>query len=178
MSMDSLRNAHRRDAEQIAASIAQDRHGIVASVDPTQGAVRLKLQPEGILTGWIPDCSFAHYSGGVGIVAPLSLDDQVIVGFLHGDADHPYVSGRMPSNTDTPPVSPITGKPVQPGEVGVFLPGGAFLHAINGVWHLKGDLIVDGDVSDKHGSLDRLRGNYDAHDHEHSVGPTTKPDAE
>lgn len=184
MSMDALRNAFRRDAEQISASIAQDRHGIIASVDPSQGAVRVTMQPEGILTGWIPDCSLAHYSRGIGIVAPLGIGDQVVVGHLHGDADHPYVMGRMPSNTDTPPISPVTGKPVQPGEVGIFLPGGAYLHAVGGAWYLHGDLHVTGsitstaDVSDVHGSLDRLRQAYDAHDHQHSVGTTTRPDAE
>ncbi len=184
MSMDALRNAARRDAEQIVASMAQSRHGIVESVDPTQGAVRVMLQPEGILTGWMPDCSLAHYSGGIGFVMPLTKGDQVSIGFLHGDADHPHVLGRVPSNADKPPVSPVTGQPVQPGEVGVFLPGGAFLHGIGGVWHIKGDLIVDGNVSstmnvsDVHGSLDRLRGAYDSHDHQQSVGTTTRPDAE
>ena len=73
---------------------------------------------------------------------------------------------------------------MQPGEIGVFLPGGGFIHGIGGVWHIKGDLIVDGsisstaDVSDAHGPLNRLRQAYDGHDHQHAVGPTTKPDAE
>ncbi len=47
---------------------------------------------------------------------------------------------------------------------------------------VKGDLHVNGDVYDRHGSLDRLRGNYNAHVHSDpqggSVSTTTAPDPE
>ena len=184
MSIDHLRNALRRDTESIVASIAQPRYATVASVDPAAHAIRVTIQPEGVLSGWIPDASAVSAGGGFGIVSPPSVGDQVLVVHAHGDADHPVVVGRVFSSVDVPPTSPITNKAVQPGEVGVFLPGGAFLHATGGQWHIKGDLIVDGNVSstmnvsDVHGSLDRLRGNYDGHDHMQSVGTTTKLDAE
>jgi hypothetical protein len=43
---------------------------------------------------------------------------------------------------------------------------GSFLKLCNdGKVYVNGDLHVNGDVYDRHGSLDRLRGNYDAHAH-------------
>lgn len=185
MSVAHLRNAIRRDTEQIVASLAQPRFATVTSVDPNTHSVRVTIQPEATLSGWIPDASAVSAGGGFGIVAPLGMGDQVLVVHPHGDTDHPVVVGRLFSSIDMPPVSSVTGKPVQPGEFGVFLPDGTFLHATGGAWNIKGNLVVDGDVtsttgdvSDRHGSLDRLRGNYDGHDHRHGVGPTTRPDAE
>lgn len=184
MSFEHLRNAIRRDTEAVVASIAQPRYATVSSVDPAAHSIRVTLQPEGVLSGWIPDASAVSAGGGFGIVSPPNVGDQVLVVHAHGDADHPVVVGRVFSSVDVPPTSPITGKAVQPGEVGIFLPGGAYIHGTSGKWHIKGDLFVDGnvtstkDVSDVHGSLDRLRGAYDMHDHQTSVGMTTKPDAE
>ena len=185
MSIGHLRNALRRDAEALVASIAQPRYATVASVDPATHSVRVMIQPDGVLSGWIPDGQ-AFASGGQGaiIVAPPAVGDQVAVDFPHGDADHPRITGRLFSSVDAPPVSPVTGKPVQPGEVGIFQPGSAFIHGTGGRWFIGGDLVVTGtitstgDVSDAHGSLDRLRGAYDGHDHRQPVGPTTRPDSE
>lgn len=42
---------------------------------------------------------------------------------------------------------------------------------INGPLHVTGPVTCDADVSDSHGSLNRLRGHYDAH--QHGGGPTT-----
>ena len=180
--MDALVDAIMQRVAAHVGSVAQPRLATVSAFDPTQHAVRVTIQPEGTLSGWIP-LGAAAVGNGVGIVAPPSLNDQVLVVHQEGDSEHPHVVGRLFSHVAMPPVSPATGKPVQPGEVGVFTPG-AWLHISGGTvygsatsWQLSGDVVVEGDVSDRHGSLDRLRQNYDAHRHG-DIPLTDHPDAE
>lgn len=192
--MQRIRHAIRRDTEAMVGSLAMPRDAIVSNVDPARHMVRVTLQPEGVLSGWIPDASAMSGGGGFGVIAPCAIGDQVHVSFAHGDADNGRIIGRIFSTMDMPPTSPKdtgTGKPVQPREWAVFCPG-AFIHMSGGTVYvqaselrLKGNLVVDGDissttgdVSDKHGSLDRLRANYDAHDHASPVGTTNRPDQE
>lgn len=55
-------------------------------------------------------------------------------------------------------------------------PGGV---TINGNVQINGGLTATGDVADGHGSLDRLRGHYDAHQHTNNgASPPTVPDPE
>jgi len=50
---------------------------------------------------------------------------------------------------------------------------GSFVKLTNdGTVQVKGDLHVDGDVYDRHGSLDRLRQHYDAHTHGGGATPS------
>jgi phage gp45-like len=50
--------------------------------------------------------------------------------------------------------------------------------AVIGNVEITGDLTVSGNVSDAHGSLDRLRGHYNAHGHPPSSTPPTPLDSE
>ncbi|MGY0482575.1 phage baseplate assembly protein V [Endobacter medicaginis] len=170
--------------------IAQPRCATVQAFDPTNHAVRVAIQPEGLLTGWMPLGAVAVGSG-TGIVAPPAIGDQVLVVPQEGDSEHWHVVSRIFSQVAMPPVSPATNKPVQSGEVGVFT-NGAYLHVSGGTiyaqasqFKLHGNLVVDGsisstsgDVSDQHGSLDRLRGNYDRHTHSSLSSPPTPQDSE
>src|SRR5260364_386648 len=52
--MKYLMNAFKSVAQQATQSRAATRHGIVTSYDPKTYAVKVQLQPEGVLTGWIP----------------------------------------------------------------------------------------------------------------------------
>jgi phage baseplate assembly protein gpV len=126
--MNKFRALIRRDIEAAIATVAQPRFATISSVDPANHAVRVLVQPEGIMSAWIPDSSAVMASGGFGVVAPCGVGDQVKVIFSHGDSDHPVVVGRVFSTVDMPPTSPVTGKAVQPGEFGVFTRGGAWTH--------------------------------------------------
>ena len=148
--MDALRNAIARDTQAMISSVAQPRHALVEAVDPHTHSVRLRLQPEDVVTGWVPDASAFATGNGYGVVCPLAPGDQVIVLHAHGDADSPVVVGRLFSTVDLPPNSPATGKPVGSREFAVFTDG-AYLHIAGGVIHgsaskfvLKGDVELDG----------------------------------
>ena len=181
LDIDALMNAIMRRVERVVASVAQDRHATVESVNPHNHSVRVRIQPEGILTGWIPCGSVAV--GPASMVCPPTSGDQVIVSPMEGDADSWRVTGRVFDSSSPPQGSPLTGMPVMPGELGLFA-GSAYIHMSGDKVFLGGDLHVAGDIYDKHGSLDRLRQNYDAHEHTEvkaggdTSGPTTKPDPE
>ena len=52
--MDRFLNSLKGHSGAQDASAGQPRFGSVTSVDPTQGTVRVQLQPESVLTGWLP----------------------------------------------------------------------------------------------------------------------------
>lgn len=205
LDFEDLMNAVMRRVERVVASTAQDRHATVASVNPNNHSVRVLIQPEGILTGWIPCGSVAV--GPASMVCPPSPGDQVLVSPAEGDADSWRVTSRVFDTSSPPQGGPVTQQPVQPGELGLFTAAG-YLHmtADGKVWlgtdlHVKQDLYVgrnifveggmtalgtngSGDIADRHGTLDRLRGAYDGHSHPGVVqggghtGTTSTPDAE
>ena len=131
-------------ATQVGA-IGQPRHALVTSVDPVAHAVKVSIQPEGIESGWIPDSAIA--TGGLRIACPAEIGSQVLVVPVEGDAEHPIVIARLFDVTLTPPVSPATGTPVQPGEIGIFLAGGSYLHVTTDSIFMHGKVVIDGNLS-------------------------------
>ena len=189
--MQRLIDAIKRHAVGNDAAIAQSRFGIVSSVDGH--SVKVLIQPEGVLSGWMPVPSFGV--NGVAIVNPPSLGDQVVVDFAHGDHEQPYVSGRIYSDADPVPSSPVDQQPLKPGEFGII---GAdfYIIAQGGQMTLQsatkikfdapaieltgevtlsgtaagstGKLVAKGDISDAngdHGTVADLRGDYNDHAH-------------
>jgi phage baseplate assembly protein gpV len=69
------------------------RVGLVSSYDPKQYAVKVQLQPEGTLTGWIPLTATA-IGNQFGIYAAPNIKDQVEVNWQEGDQMTPRVTTR------------------------------------------------------------------------------------
>ena len=130
-------------ALQVGA-LGQPRHALVTSVDPTSHSVKVSIQPEGIESGWIPDAAVAAH--GLKIACPAEIGTQVLVVPVEGDAEHPVVVARLFDVSITPPMSPATNKPVQPGEVGIFTSGGCFVHLAGDTIYLGGKLILNGSI--------------------------------
>ena len=65
---------------------------------------------------------------------------------MEGDAEHPIVVARLFDTSMTAPISPATGQPVQPGEVGLFLDGGCSVHVTKDRLFIKGQVVVDGSL--------------------------------
>lgn len=130
-------------AKQVNA-LGQPRHAIVTSVDAVSHAVKVAIQPEGIESGWIPDTAIA--TSGLQISCPTEIGSQVLVVPVEGDAEHPVVVARLFDVVSKPPISPATGTVVQPGEIGIFLKDGCYLHLTKDCIFLKGKIIVDGSL--------------------------------
>jgi phage baseplate assembly protein V len=195
--MNRFLNAIKASASAMDQATAQPRFATVTSVDPTRPAVRVRLQPEGVITGWLP--ILAPWVGaGWGLACPPAPGDQVFVLAQEGDSEHGVVIGRAWSDSARTPEAPV-------GELWLVHANGAFIKLANdgtirtqGDIHHTGNLFVTGDIvaeqdihanqniaadisiRDNTGTLDRLRQHYDAHSHTDpqggSVGPTTAPD--
>jgi phage gp45-like len=164
--MERLLNIVKQHAGAMDQGGSQPRFGTVTSVDPTTATARVKLQPEGVLSGWLPVLS-PWVGSGWGMYCPPSPGDQVLVLAQEGDAEHGIIVGRAFSNTQIPPATPV-------GEFWLVHSSGSFIKLqSDGTIQMHGDLHVAGDVYDAEGSLSRLRGHYDAHIHTDSRGGTT-----
>lgn len=156
--MDRLLNVMKGQAASLDRSQGQPRFAVVTSVDPSAYAVRVVLQPEGVLTGWLPILS-PWVGAGWGFVALPSPGDQVLVVPQEGDAEHGVVIACSYSAKNRPPSA-------LPGELRIVHASGSSLTFANdGTVRLEGDLQVTGDIVDSHGSLSQLRRHYNQHIH-------------
>jgi phage baseplate assembly protein V len=201
--MDRFLNALKISAAAMDRSTAQPRFGVVTSVDPSRPAVRVALQPEGVITGWLPILS-PWVGAGWGMSCPPSPGDQVLVLAQEGDAEHGVVVGRAWSDTNRTPAAP-------PGELWLVHQTGSYIKLAGdgtirtqGDIHHVGNLYVTGNIqSDQNiravldiqanqnitadvslkdgiGTLDRLRQHYNVHIHSDpqggAVSQTNAPD--
>ncbi len=144
--MDSFLNVVKAQASALDQSAGQPRLAVVSSVDPAAYTARVILQPEGILSGWLPVLS-SWIGAGWGLACPPSPGDQVLVLPQEGDAEHGVIAGRLWSATQTPPPAPS-------GELWLVHKSGSFLKLVNDgsvsgsatAWVLTGDVHVTGSV--------------------------------
>lgn len=162
--MERFLNVMKAHAAALDRAQGQPRFGLVASADPARYAVRVSLQPEGVLTGWLPVLS-QWVGAGWGMACLPAPGDQVLVLPQDGEAEHGVVVGSAYSDSALPPAAPA-------GELWLVHRSGAALHLagdgtvrVIGDLHVQGSVFASGDVADGQGSLARLRGNYDAHTH-------------
>ena len=167
--MDSLLNALKAQSANQDQAAGVPRFGTVTSVDPSTATARVTLQPEGVLTGWLP--LVTPWTGsGWGIGCPPSPGTQVLVLPQEGDAEHGLIIGSAWSSQASPPPAPT-------GEFWLVHQTGSFLKLQNdGTVRINGDLHVAGDVYDSHGPLSSLRGHYNDHIHASQGSKTDLPD--
>jgi len=152
------------------------RFGLVSSFDPSAYAARVLIQPENVLSGWLPVLS--HWVGaGWGLSAPLQPGAQVLIVFQEGDAEQGVVMGAVWSAIDHAPGAPA-------GELWLSHQSGSYIKLLNdgtinlqaSVVNVAGNLVVTGDISDQNGangSLRTLRQAYDTHTHSVPEGGIT-----
>lgn len=164
--MERLLNALKLHAHALDQTQGRPRFATVASVDTASAAVRVMLQPENVLTGWLPVLS-AWTGSGWGFVCLPSPGDQVFVIGQEDDAENGVVVGSAFSSKRSPPQAPA-------GELWLVHATGTSLRLTNqGIVQITGDLHVSGDVFDGHGPLSRLRATFNAHTHTDSRGGQT-----
>ncbi|GEK96294.1 baseplate assembly protein [Gluconobacter kanchanaburiensis] len=105
----------RFDAAVVQGRTAHTMFGIVSAVDPVNHAVKVRIQPENVETGWIPDAGSVH-AGDLRVSCPSSPGTHVILQPVEGDGEHLVVTGCIFDTVVMAPVSPLTGAVAQPGE--------------------------------------------------------------
>jgi phage baseplate assembly protein gpV len=152
------------------------RFGLVSSFDPAAYAARVLIQPENVLSGWLPILS-AWVGAGWGMAAPLTPGAQVLVIAQEGDAEQGVIIGAVWSAVDA-------ALPAPAGELWLQHESGSFvkLHNDGSISlqapqvNVTGNLVVTGDISDQngaHGTVGAFRNAYDAHTHSESQGGET-----
>ncbi len=163
--MDTFLNLVKSHATQLDQGWAQPRLATVSSVDPATYTARVMVQPEGLLSGWLPIAG-AWVGNGWGVACAPAAGDQVIVLWQEGDAEQGLIIGRLWSQTAPPPAAPS-------GEFWLVHSSGTYLKLRNdgsmessaGTWTHHGNIVVTGDVSDGQGKLSTLRNDYNKHTH-------------
>ncbi len=179
--MDVFWNAVKARASALDGLSGQARFGLVSSFDPVAFAARVMIQPENILSGWLP-VLVPWVGAGWGLAAPLSPGDQVLMLAQEGDSQQGVIIGAVWSATMQTPGAPV-------GECWLVHRTGSFVKLHNDgtialqapTVSISGNLIVSGQISDlggQHGPLDRLRQAYDQHVHADPQGGSTGPVSE
>lgn len=164
--IDRLVNAIKSHAASLDQSSGQAKFGTVSSVNSQNATARVLIQPEGVLSGWLPVLS-QWVGSGWGMVSTPLPGDQVLLVPQDGDAEQGVIIGRSFSTKQMPPVVPG-------GEFWLVHQSGSFIKLCNdGTVRINGDLHVLGDVFDRHGSVADLRGHYNSHTHTISSNGTT-----
>ena len=147
--MERLLNIIKSHAGALDCGGGQPRFGVVTSLDTNSACARVTLQPEGVLSGWLPILS-PWVGAGWGLVcSPPSPGDQVMVLAQEGNAEHGVIIGAAFSTTQLPPVAPSAN-------FGSCIASGSFIKLQNdGTIQISGDLHVSGDVYDSHGPMSR-----------------------
>jgi phage baseplate assembly protein gpV len=138
----------------------------VTSVSSQHATARVLIQPDGVLSGWLPVLS-QWVGSGWGMVCPPNPGDQVLLVPQEGDVEQGIIIGRSFSKNQMPPAAPG-------GEFWLMHQSGSFLKLCNdGTVRINGDLHVQGEVYDQHGPLSGLRTHYNAHTHSVPSSETT-----
>ncbi len=118
-----LLHVMRLQAARNAADYQASAVGSIQNFDPNQWAVRVLLQPDGILTGYLP-LSSPWVGNSWGLFAAPSIGDMVDVQFIDGDIEAGIATQRL-FNAANRPLA------VQSGEFWLVHKSGAFFKLLN-----------------------------------------------
>jgi hypothetical protein len=99
--MDGLLNHGRRVADEASRSRAATRHGTITSYDPDNYAIKVTLQPDDVLTGWIP-LKACWIGNGWGMFAAPSIGDAVEIDFQEADGGVGSAGWRFFNDSERP----------------------------------------------------------------------------
>jgi phage baseplate assembly protein V len=98
----SIRGELLRHASALPLQQGQPRFGTVSSVDTATMTAKVTLQPDGVLTNWLPIMCPA-IGMGWGVIFPPNVGDQVLVVPHDGDPDNLVIIGAVFSQQQVPP---------------------------------------------------------------------------
>jgi len=186
-----MNRAMQLQAALMSSQTVKVKIGVVTSYDPNRYQAKVELQPEGLLTGWLPISS--QWAGASwGCFMPPSIDQHVRVEFLDGHIDAGVITGMLFSNA-FPPVA------VPAGEMLMQHKSGSLLHfdnagkvtttantsmefnapagfTFNGNSQFNGNVQASGTIADlnaQHGTVGDLRTAHNGHTHTGDSGGTT-----
>lgn len=100
--MSSIVDLILRESDGPANARTHPRWAHVTSYNEDTHAVKLRVQPEGTETGWVPLGAIA-VGNGFGINAGAKAGDLVLLAYVDGDHDTPTIIGRFFNDKAKPP---------------------------------------------------------------------------
>src|SRR5580658_4011091 len=110
MNIAGILNIIRREVERVISLQGVTRIGIVDTYDPNLYCAKVLIQPENVLTGFLP-ISTEWVGNGWGLVCPPSSGDVVDVHFQENGKNAGYISKRFYSGVTQPPMAGGAGAP-------------------------------------------------------------------
>lgn len=153
MSMDGFLNAMKSQTGNQIDARGQFKIGVVKSVHAEAYTVKCEIQPDGVMSGWLP--VFSMWLGnGWGMACLPPPGTQVLIAPLNGDMENGIVMGALYSSADIPPGPARVGEFLLVHSTGTFLRLGndgsvqakAEAFVLEGDLYLNGKLRVDGDA--------------------------------
>lgn len=180
-------NLMRREALQAMGDKANVRIGIVDSYDPANYCAKVRIQPQDVLTGWLPVTS-QWVGNGWGMFSPPSIGELVEVHFQEGSFEAGIVNQRF-FNDVARPLNVPSGEfwlqhkngqffKLLNNGTAIFSDGHGATVTLNGdgtissqatLWTHTGNLKVSGDITDQYQTNTRtvagMRTQYNSHVH-------------
>src|SRR5579871_4225512 len=103
--IEHLSNAIKTQFSGMNRSNGEAKFATISSVNYKTGNVKVIVQPDGVLSGWLPVLS-PWVGNGWGMVCPPSTGDQVLLIAHEGDVEQGVVVGRAFSQKQPPPAAP------------------------------------------------------------------------
>ncbi len=100
--MEDFRNLIRQEIERDLRNYAEPRCGLVSATDGPPMCAKVLIQPENVLSGWLP-IAVDWMGNGWGWIAPLAANDQVLVIFQEASRDSGIIVKRLWDQRNTPP---------------------------------------------------------------------------
>ncbi|MDR3736029.1 MAG: phage baseplate assembly protein V [Acidobacteriaceae bacterium] len=174
--MDKFFNSIKQASQGLDRQMGQPRFGIVASVNPNDYTARVFVQPDNVLSGWLPIAS-QWIGNGWGLVCPPSQGDQVIVVPHDGDADNMVIIGRVYAAQGG-----VTPPPAPSGEFWLVHQSGSYIKLLNsggivsnGPWSHTGSFSATGNITAGNGTGDQVDLLNHTHTSETPGTPTSAP---
>ncbi|CAN7329873.1 phage baseplate assembly protein V [Variovorax sp. LjRoot84] len=99
--MKDFENAMAVAAQRAGDAKQNSRHGVVDAYDPNTFSVKVRLQPSGVLTGWIPIAS-CFVGNGWGLFAAPTIGDAVQIDCQEGELNAGAMTGSFFNDEDRP----------------------------------------------------------------------------
>ncbi len=105
--MGPMQNAIRLQALLAMSDSIDTRVGLITSYEPSTFSVRVQMQPDSLITGWLPLCS-PWIGNAWGMFCAPTVGDAVTVHFIGGDLEAGFVEGRFFNDVDRPLAVPAS----------------------------------------------------------------------
>lgn len=171
--MDKLINALKMRSATMDTLTGTPRWGLVQSYDPQNYLAKVLIQPEGVLSGWLPIVT-PMVGPNWGMMMPLAQGQQVIVIPDGGDSEQGVIlGGTWDTQTPVPQIPAAPGgsnSTLQSGEVALVSGQGSFIRlCADGTMLIVGPTIYAlgsaGDTPKRLATEDFVFSLYNSHTH-------------